>query len=118
LPARKSNPLSPRTGARRLVRLVLGQRDLVLPQHAAGEIGQDRAGLHAGDPGADRVGEPARRPVAGEPADQRDDHLLEALDVDRGPVLAVDHAHRRHLDLRIQAGVRGDVPGRLLGERP
>ena len=47
---------------------------------------------------------------------QRADHLTEALDVDPGPVAAVDHAHRRRAGLHAQPGEVGDVLRRLTGE--
>ena len=47
----------------------------ILPEHPAGQVRQDRSGLHPGQPGADGLGEHARPPVAGEPGDQRVDHL-------------------------------------------
>ena len=56
----------------------IGREHLVLPEDPTGEVRQHAAGLHAGQPGADRVGERARLLVTGEPGDQRADHLAQA----------------------------------------
>ena len=97
----------------------VGGEHLVLAEDPAGQVRQHGAGLHAGDPGADRArrARPAAcRRRAGSTSGvitSRRPAMLVA-----GPVPAVDHAHRRVRRPAAQPGVVGDVPGRLVGQSP
>ena len=98
----------------------VGGEHLELAEHPAGQVGEHRAGLYAGEPGPDhrRSARPARdRPVSGSASGVMTVRRPSMLT--RGPVAPVDHAHRVVPDLSAPCfGELDDMPGRLVGEAP
>ncbi len=92
---------------------------VVLAEHPRGHKGEDRPGLYAGRPRADRHGEGTGWLVLPllQPLDQRREHGRHPCAVDVDPVGSIDHAQRRRRRVGGHPGQFPDMHLRHVGSR-
>ncbi len=105
---------------RRVAVGVRWQEQLVLAEDLSGQVGQDRAELHPGDPGTDRAGQvPGRtavQPVGAHLLEYGFEYHSEPVDVGSNPSGAVHDDRGARGFEGVHSGEVAHVPGRHAGE--
>ena len=94
-----------------------GVERVELAEHLRGEEAEHAADLGAGEPGADRGGEPGRRLLLGQLVDDRREQGRERVGVRLHPGGPVDDQDRRGVVAGDQPGELADQPGRAVRAR-